>query len=113
MVVSNVANELLFFLVCVKGPHDSEADDSEKRAESKPKVAFDSDRKELVEAEPDVMDNPNGLASQNGLDVDVKDFRCLHITQIQSHIAHMTWFPKPLTIVRMTLSHRQCSYLQF
>ncbi|XP_031441613.1 pumilio homolog 1 isoform X2 [Clupea harengus] len=56
------------------GPHDSEADDSDKRVDSKPKVAFDSDRKDLVESEPDVMDNPNGLAIQNGLDVDVKDF---------------------------------------
>lgn len=68
--------DLLSFSICLKGPHDSEADESEKRGvESKPKVAFDSDRKELVEAEPDVMDNPNGLASQNGLDVDVKDYR--------------------------------------
>lgn len=29
----------------------------------------------MKESEPDPMDNPNGLPSQNGLDVDVKDFR--------------------------------------
>uniref|UniRef100_A0A8B9L7Z2 Pumilio homolog 1 n=1 Tax=Astyanax mexicanus TaxID=7994 RepID=A0A8B9L7Z2_ASTMX len=56
------------------GPRDAEADDSEKRAEPKPKTTFDPERKELKESEPDPMDNPNGLPSQNGLDVDVKDF---------------------------------------
>uniref|UniRef100_A0A8B9LAR0 Pumilio homolog 1 n=1 Tax=Astyanax mexicanus TaxID=7994 RepID=A0A8B9LAR0_ASTMX len=57
-----------------EGPRDAEADDSEKRAEPKPKTTFDPERKELKESEPDPMDNPNGLPSQNGLDVDVKDF---------------------------------------
>ncbi|XP_056105501.1 pumilio homolog 1 isoform X1 [Rhinichthys klamathensis goyatoka] len=56
------------------GPRDSEADDPEKRVEQKPKTTFDPERKELKETEPDVLDNPNGLPNQNGLDVDVKDF---------------------------------------
>ncbi|XP_042601576.1 pumilio homolog 1-like isoform X4 [Cyprinus carpio] len=56
------------------GPRESEADDPEKRVEQKPKTTFDPDRMELKETEPDVLDNPNGLPSQNGLDVDVKDF---------------------------------------
>lgn len=43
--------------------------------EQKPKTTFDPERKELKETEPDVLDNPNGLPNQNGLDVDVKDFR--------------------------------------
>lgn len=42
--------------------------------EPKPKTTFDPERKELKETETDVMDNPNGLPNQNGLDVDVKDF---------------------------------------
>uniref|UniRef100_A0A8C2DBR8 Pumilio homolog 1 n=1 Tax=Cyprinus carpio TaxID=7962 RepID=A0A8C2DBR8_CYPCA len=57
------------------GPRDSEVDDPEKRVEQKPKTTFDPERKELKETEPDVLDNPNGLPNQNGLDVDVKDFR--------------------------------------
>uniref|UniRef100_A0AAR2LAJ5 Pumilio homolog 1 n=1 Tax=Pygocentrus nattereri TaxID=42514 RepID=A0AAR2LAJ5_PYGNA len=57
------------------GPRDAEGDDPEKRTEPKPKTTFDPERKELKESEPDPMDNPNGLPSQNGLDVDVKDFR--------------------------------------
>uniref|UniRef100_A0A8C1FRP0 Pumilio homolog 1 n=2 Tax=Cyprinus carpio TaxID=7962 RepID=A0A8C1FRP0_CYPCA len=57
-----------------EGPRESEADDPEKRVEQKPKTTFDPDRMELKETEPDVLDNPNGLPSQNGLDVDVKDF---------------------------------------
>ncbi|MCI4392081.1 hypothetical protein PGIGA_G00141890 [Pangasianodon gigas] len=56
------------------GARDAETDDAEKRAEAKPKTTFDPERKELKESEPDPMDNPNGLPSQNGLDVDVKDF---------------------------------------
>uniref|UniRef100_A0A8C2H8B5 Pumilio homolog 1 n=1 Tax=Cyprinus carpio TaxID=7962 RepID=A0A8C2H8B5_CYPCA len=56
------------------GPRDSEVDDPEKRVEQKPKTTFDPERKELKETEPDVLDNPNGLPNQNGLDVDVKDF---------------------------------------
>uniref|UniRef100_A0AAR2K395 Pumilio homolog 1 n=1 Tax=Pygocentrus nattereri TaxID=42514 RepID=A0AAR2K395_PYGNA len=56
------------------GPRDAEGDDPEKRTEPKPKTTFDPERKELKESEPDPMDNPNGLPSQNGLDVDVKDF---------------------------------------
>ncbi|KAK3511676.1 hypothetical protein QTP70_014556 [Hemibagrus guttatus] len=56
------------------GARDAETDDTEKRAEAKPKTTFDPERKELKESEPDPMDNPNGLPSQNGLDVDVKDF---------------------------------------
>ncbi len=50
-------------------------DDPEKRVEQKPKTIFDPERNELKETEPDVLDNPNGLPIQNGLDVDVKDFR--------------------------------------
>uniref|UniRef100_A0A672M4X9 Pumilio homolog 1 n=1 Tax=Sinocyclocheilus grahami TaxID=75366 RepID=A0A672M4X9_SINGR len=57
------------------GPRDSEVDDPEKRVEQKPKTTFDPERNELQEPEPDVLDNPNGLPNQNGLDVDVKDFR--------------------------------------
>ncbi|XP_028847757.1 pumilio homolog 1 isoform X4 [Denticeps clupeoides] len=56
------------------GQRDGEPDDPEKRVEPKPKVGYDSDRKDLSEVEPDVLDNPNGLTSQNGLDVDVKEF---------------------------------------
>uniref|UniRef100_A0A672RXU5 Pumilio homolog 1 n=1 Tax=Sinocyclocheilus grahami TaxID=75366 RepID=A0A672RXU5_SINGR len=56
------------------GPRDSEDDDPEKRVEQKHKTSFDPERKELKETEPDVLDNPNGLPNQNGLDVDVKDF---------------------------------------
>uniref|UniRef100_A0A671M702 Pumilio homolog 1 n=1 Tax=Sinocyclocheilus anshuiensis TaxID=1608454 RepID=A0A671M702_9TELE len=56
------------------GPRDSEVDDPEKRVEQKPKTTFDPERNELQEPEPDVLDNPNGLPNQNGLDVDVKDF---------------------------------------
>uniref|UniRef100_A0A4W4GSI2 Pumilio homolog 1 n=1 Tax=Electrophorus electricus TaxID=8005 RepID=A0A4W4GSI2_ELEEL len=56
------------------GPRDAESDDSEKRVEPKPKTTFDPERKELKESDTDPMDNPNGLPSQNGLDVDVKDF---------------------------------------
>ncbi|TRZ01137.1 hypothetical protein DNTS_007858 [Danionella cerebrum] len=56
------------------GPRDPEVDDPEKRVEQKPKTTFDPERKELKESEPDVLDNPNGLPNQNGLDVDVKDF---------------------------------------
>uniref|UniRef100_A0A673IK45 Pumilio homolog 1 n=1 Tax=Sinocyclocheilus rhinocerous TaxID=307959 RepID=A0A673IK45_9TELE len=56
------------------GPRDSEVDDPEKRVEQKHKTTFDPERKELKETEPDVLDNPNGLPNQNGLDVDVKDF---------------------------------------
>uniref|UniRef100_A0AAY4CIJ3 Pumilio homolog 1 n=1 Tax=Denticeps clupeoides TaxID=299321 RepID=A0AAY4CIJ3_9TELE len=52
------------------GQRDGEPDDPEKRVEPKPKVGYDSDRKDLSEVEPDVLDNPNGLTSQNGLDVD-------------------------------------------
>uniref|UniRef100_A0A9J8DLP1 Pumilio homolog 1 n=1 Tax=Cyprinus carpio carpio TaxID=630221 RepID=A0A9J8DLP1_CYPCA len=51
-----------------------QVDDPEKRVEQKPKTTFDPERKELKETEPDVLDNPNGLPNQNGLDVDVKDF---------------------------------------
>uniref|UniRef100_A0A673INC7 Pumilio homolog 1 n=1 Tax=Sinocyclocheilus rhinocerous TaxID=307959 RepID=A0A673INC7_9TELE len=57
-----------------EGPRDSEVDDPEKRVEQKHKTTFDPERKELKETEPDVLDNPNGLPNQNGLDVDVKDF---------------------------------------
>uniref|UniRef100_A0A4W4GRN8 Pumilio homolog 1 n=1 Tax=Electrophorus electricus TaxID=8005 RepID=A0A4W4GRN8_ELEEL len=57
-----------------EGPRDAESDDSEKRVEPKPKTTFDPERKELKESDTDPMDNPNGLPSQNGLDVDVKDF---------------------------------------
>uniref|UniRef100_A0A672M4P6 Pumilio homolog 1 n=1 Tax=Sinocyclocheilus grahami TaxID=75366 RepID=A0A672M4P6_SINGR len=57
-----------------EGPRDSEVDDPEKRVEQKPKTTFDPERNELQEPEPDVLDNPNGLPNQNGLDVDVKDF---------------------------------------
>uniref|UniRef100_A0A671MFZ7 Pumilio homolog 1 n=1 Tax=Sinocyclocheilus anshuiensis TaxID=1608454 RepID=A0A671MFZ7_9TELE len=56
------------------GSRDSEDDDPEKRVEQKHKTTFDPERKELKETEPDVLDNPNGLPNQNGLDVDVKDF---------------------------------------
>uniref|UniRef100_A0A673LNI2 Pumilio homolog 1 n=1 Tax=Sinocyclocheilus rhinocerous TaxID=307959 RepID=A0A673LNI2_9TELE len=56
------------------GPRDSEVDDPEKRVEQKPKTTFDPERNEFQEPEPDVLDNPNGLPNQNGLDVDVKDF---------------------------------------
>ncbi len=54
-------------------------DDPEKRVEQKPKTIFDPERNELKETEPDVLDNPNGLPNQNGLDVDVKDFRYIFI----------------------------------
>ncbi|XP_061110487.1 LOW QUALITY PROTEIN: pumilio homolog 1 [Conger conger] len=55
------------------GPRDPESEDGEKR--EKPKASFDADKlKELKEVESDVMDNPNGLPVQNGIDVDVKDF---------------------------------------
>ncbi|XP_057210902.1 pumilio homolog 1 isoform X4 [Triplophysa rosa] len=56
------------------GPRDPETDDPEKRVEPIPKTTFDPERKELKETEADVLDNPNGLPNQNGLDVDVKDF---------------------------------------
>ena len=53
---------------------DPESEDGEKR--EKPKASFDADKlKELKEVESDVMENPNGLPVQNGIDVDVKDFR--------------------------------------
>ncbi|XP_029104049.1 pumilio homolog 1 [Scleropages formosus] len=55
------------------GPRDPEADDGDKR-EKKQKAPFDPDKlKELKEVEGDVMDNPNGLPLQNGIDVDVKE----------------------------------------
>lgn len=66
---------LVFPPLLCQGARDAETDDAEKRAEAKPKTTFDPERKELKESEPDPMDNPNGLPSQNGLDVDVKDFR--------------------------------------
>ncbi|KAG7465894.1 hypothetical protein MATL_G00158610 [Megalops atlanticus] len=56
------------------GSRDPEVDDGEKR-EKKAKASFDSDKlKELKEVESDVIDKPNGLPVQNGIDVDVKDF---------------------------------------
>uniref|UniRef100_A0A8B9L931 Pumilio homolog 1 n=1 Tax=Astyanax mexicanus TaxID=7994 RepID=A0A8B9L931_ASTMX len=73
-VLSSSPGEKLDSCLRKGGPRDAEADDSEKRAEPKPKTTFDPERKELKESEPDPMDNPNGLPSQNGLDVDVKDF---------------------------------------
>uniref|UniRef100_A0A673IKI0 Pumilio homolog 1 n=1 Tax=Sinocyclocheilus rhinocerous TaxID=307959 RepID=A0A673IKI0_9TELE len=65
------------------GPRDSEVDDPEKRVEQKHKTTFDPERKELKETEPDVLDNPNGLPNQNGLDVDVKDFRYTPLKKYQ------------------------------
>ncbi|XP_028675535.1 pumilio homolog 1 isoform X3 [Erpetoichthys calabaricus] len=56
------------------GPRDPEADDNEKR-EKKTKTTFDTDKlSDLKEVEGDVIDKPNGLPVQNGIDVDVKDF---------------------------------------
>ncbi|XP_039596561.1 pumilio homolog 1 isoform X4 [Polypterus senegalus] len=56
------------------GPRDPEADDNEKR-EKKTKTSFDTDKlSDLKEVEGDVIDKPNGLPVQNGIDVDVKDF---------------------------------------
>lgn len=43
--------------------------------EAIPKTTFDPERKELKETETVVLDNPNGLPNQNGLDVDIKDYR--------------------------------------
>ena len=54
--------------------------EDEKR--EKPKAAFEVEKLEMTEGENDVISdviNPNGLPVQNGLDVDVKEYRYTHI----------------------------------
>ncbi|KAJ8398020.1 hypothetical protein AAFF_G00430970 [Aldrovandia affinis] len=59
----------------VSGSREGDGGEVEKR-ENKQKTSFDSDKlNELKEAECDVIDKPNGLPVQNGIDMDVKDFR--------------------------------------
>ncbi|KAI1895007.1 hypothetical protein AGOR_G00101640 [Albula goreensis] len=56
------------------GSREGEGEEGEKR-EKKSKASFDSDKlNDLKEPESDVIDKPNGLPVQNGIDVDVKDF---------------------------------------
>ncbi|KAG5855877.1 hypothetical protein ANANG_G00001400 [Anguilla anguilla] len=56
------------------GSRDGEGEGEEKR-DKKAKSSFDSETlSELKDAESDVIDKPNGLPVQNGIDVDVKDF---------------------------------------
>ncbi|KAJ8333276.1 hypothetical protein SKAU_G00421720 [Synaphobranchus kaupii] len=60
-----------------KGPFGSREGEgeTEEHQDLKPKSSFDSDKlSELKDAESDVIDKPNGLPVQNGIDVDVKDF---------------------------------------
>ncbi|KAG9333315.1 hypothetical protein JZ751_012844, partial [Albula glossodonta] len=57
-----------------EGSREGEGEEGEKR-EKKSKASFDSDKlNDLKEPESDVIDKPNGLPVQNGIDVDVKDF---------------------------------------
>ncbi|XP_067111701.1 pumilio homolog 1 isoform X2 [Osmerus mordax] len=61
-----------------KGPYGQRDGEVEEEKREKPKAVFEGDKlKELGEGDGDVISdviNPNGLPTQNGLDVDVKDF---------------------------------------
>ncbi|XP_069081011.1 pumilio homolog 1 isoform X5 [Pleurodeles waltl] len=55
------------------GPRDGENDETDK-VDKKNKGTYDGDKLGDLKEEGDVMDKPNGLPVQNGIDTDVKDF---------------------------------------
>ncbi|XP_029474968.1 pumilio homolog 1 isoform X2 [Rhinatrema bivittatum] len=55
------------------GPRDTESDDNDK-GDKKSKGTFDGDKLGDLKEEGDLLDKPNGLPVQNGIDIDVKDF---------------------------------------